>query len=173
MCAVLEVWDFREADGWRAPLRRCAGEDEFAAMETILKAFAASETRRRLAEARVCLHEAEYFLNLTRAGVVEEPTPTVTGRIDCLWQAADGRWRLLFFTLAPPAERERVWEERLPEMVLAAAAVHQQEGKWPAAVALHFLGDGSIVERSPGRLAHRRILAAAAADLGKLSEPRP
>ncbi len=142
-------------------------------METILKAFAASPTRRGLAEARACLHEAEYFLNLTRAGVVEEPTPTVAGRIDCLWQAADGRWRLLFFTLAPAVDRERVWEERLPEMVLAAAAVHQQEGKWPAAVALHFLGDGSVVERAPGRLAHRRILAAAAAELLRLIAPDP
>ncbi len=132
-------------------------------MKTILIRFAGSETRRRLAEAPTCLHGAEYFLSLTRAGVVAEETPTIAGRIDCLWRKADGRWRLLFFTLAPAADRERVWEERLPEMMLAAAAVHQQEGKWPAAVALHFLSDGSIVERAPGRLAHRRILAAVAA----------
>ena len=92
--------------------------------------FAASEMRRRLADARACLHEAEYFLNLTRAGVRRGGNAD-RGRPDRLLVArdADGRWRLLFFTLAPAANRERVWEERLTEMVLAAAAVRQQDGQ--------------------------------------------
>jgi hypothetical protein len=124
--------------------------------------------RRRLAAARACLHGAEYLFNLTRAGVIAEPTPTVAGRIDCLWQDEGGRQRLLFFTLAPAASLERVWKERLTEMMLAAAAVCRQGGKWPAAVALYSLRGDRVIERSPARLPHRRVLAAAA-ELVRLS----
>ncbi|HVS40378.1 MAG TPA: hypothetical protein VMS17_32775, partial [Gemmataceae bacterium] len=159
--SVLEIWDFRDPGGWRSPLRRFAAEGDFGEVETILQRFANSELRRRLAEALDCLHEAEYFLNLTRAGIATQETPTIAGRIDCLWREADRRWRLLFFTLTP-ISAERPWAERLTEMVLAAAALHQQMGKWPAAVALCSLSDGGVIEKAPGRLAHRRILIGAA-----------
>ena len=168
--SVMEGWDFREPDAWRPLLERFAGNtDGNQDLEEILNRFSGSEMRDRLAAAATCLHEAEYFLNLTRAGVVADETPLVRGRIDCLWRDADGRWRLLFFTLAPAADREQVWRERLTGMVLAAAAVREQTGKWPAGVALHFLRDDCTIERAPGRLSPGRILAAAAAELRSLA----
>ena len=164
--SALEAWDFRDADGWRPVLQRLAPNSDLKDLERILGQFADSEMRRRLADARICLHEAEYYLDLAQAGVGEGEgegegeAPTVAGRIDCLWQDADGAWRLLFFTLAPTEDSEQVWQERSPALVLATQALHRQMGEWPAGVALYFLRDGRLIERSAARLPHKRILAA-------------
>ena len=162
----------RTAGGRRSAA--CAVEDDFEDMETILKRV------RRVRDAAPLGGSARLS---ARGGVFPQPHPrrrrrgtdadgrrsdrlSVARRGRAAGGCCSSRWR------RPRSEngsgrngcRKWCWRRR-PSI--------SNRGKWSAAVALHFLGDGSVVERSPGRLAHRRILAAAAADLGKLSEPRP
>jgi len=164
--AVLKAWDFRDPDGWRPLLQRlCEPAVPPAEWQQMLERFAASEIRERLAESPTCLREVDYFLPLS----MQNAPATLHGVIDCLWQDADGRWRLLFYTSESPDRRDEHWQERLPGLTLAATAHHAQTGTWPATVTLHFLRDGTSVERTAARLPHRRVLAEAARRLEEVS----
>jgi ATP-dependent helicase/nuclease subunit A len=163
---ALSVWDFANPEGWQSALQTWQQEsipgDVSWAVE-ILQRFAASTFRATLAAAGSCQHDADYLLRLPDGNDL----PTLRGSIDCLWQDAKGGRHLLFYTFGA-APGDAGWNERLPELVLAATAVYQQTGAWPSDVTLFNLRDGSSIRRSASRLPHRRVLAQVAADLTAL-----
>jgi hypothetical protein len=83
------------------------------------------------------------------------------GTIDCLWQDEKRRWNVLFWVVeaVPDAAREGYFREQEPMLVLAASALREQTGDWPRSVALAFIQDAAVVERSASRLGHRSWMA--------------
>jgi hypothetical protein len=174
---VLRRWDFAEPGGWRPFLERFlprteggGGRGLRAEAEGMLERFAGSGLRQRLAAARTCRREVEYLFRPASAG---EPLPVVRGVVDCLWQDAEGRWNLLFYSFEAvrSSDRERHWRRRQAGLVLAAAAVREQTGAWPGRVALCFLADGGLVERAGSRLGQRSVLPAVVRGLRAFSGP--
>jgi hypothetical protein len=99
--------------------------------------------------------------------------PHVRGVIDCLWQDASGEWHVLFYaTDAAPGGPQEAWSSRELGMVLAAAAVEQSLGRWPATLTLYCFELGAAICRATAELPARDHLTAAGNALtGFLAQP--
>lgn len=162
--SLLAGWDFADPHGWRPLLAsRSSGEESalVAALEDGLARLAGSDVIAELAANPGLERDVEYLLRLD-ASVIQ-------GRIDCLWRDESAGWHLLLFVWrAGASEPERVWNEELPRLTLAAAAVQQQTGTWPRDVGLVILPAAELVRRPGRHLPHRRILAEVSAALQDL-----
>jgi hypothetical protein len=129
----------------------------------VLTRFADTDLRRRLGAARVVRREVEYVASSGEC----ESDPGVAGEIACLWQDETERWNLLYWVTesASAPARQAYFREREPELVLAASSLRAQMGDWPRSVALVFLLDNEVIERTASRLPHRSLLAEAARGL--------
>jgi ATP-dependent helicase/nuclease subunit A len=165
---VLARWDFRDRQGWRAPLERLAGRDadEAPRLGQILARLAQSAVIARLAGAAVLRRQVEYVF---RPG----DGPAVFGQIDCLCQEA-GRWDLVFWETepVPAAGQQECWQQRLAGLVLASAALREQTGAWPRSVALVFVQEAEALVRPAGRLPHAAVLARVNEALAALAQRR-
>jgi ATP-dependent helicase/nuclease subunit A len=167
---VLAQWDFRDADGWRPMLARAIAalarpevvREIMPEMEQTLACFAASETRRQLAEAKVCHREVEFLLPLENC----ESPAAIRGLIDCVWQDEQGDWHLLMYATEAISDSGRRQEDRrMAGQILGALAARQQFGAWPKTVNRYDLKEGQVVRLSGSRLPHRKTLAEARAAL--------
>jgi ATP-dependent helicase/nuclease subunit A len=151
--AVLARWDFRDAEGWRAPL---AGAGASPRAERVLREFARSGLRRRLAQGRAFRREVEFLFE------PGEGLPGVWGTVDCLWQDPGGAWHLLLCSAGAAGDREVT-------AVLAALALREQSGAFPASAAVLSLCDGRCVDRPLDRVPHGAVRARAAEGLRALA----
>jgi len=161
--AVVERWDFRDSDGWRALLAQAqAGHTDVPSdLEPLFDRFTRSPTFGLLGSARNCYRESEFLFDGGGA--------RVRGVIDCVWQDASGEWHLLFYATGPIYEGlEQAWAGREPEMVLACLAVERQVGRPPATVTLYCFEPGTALSRAMAELNAGKHLTAAA---GRLTIP--
>jgi ATP-dependent helicase/nuclease subunit A len=107
-----------------------------AAAREMLERFAASPRAMQLAQAMVVHRELEF--------VLAWPPNHLHGYIDCLYQDAEGRWRLLDYktTKATPADVARLAKQYEMQMYVYALAAERALGQPPAELALHFLRPG-------------------------------
>ncbi|QDT74133.1 UvrD-helicase domain-containing protein [Lacipirellula limnantheis] len=147
--AVLEQWNFQrppalaefcESLAWLQPER--PQEQTVARAVRLLEEFLASPRGRELASAQIVRREVEFLLPWPP---VDQPTTRyLHGYIDCLYQGADGRWRLLDF------KTNRVTADNLgtvanqyeSQLLVYALAVERALGAPPAEVALVLLDGG-------------------------------
>jgi len=167
--AVLDRWDFADVDGWAQLLADAVEDapDGRRTAETLrhqLRRLAESDVRADLAAAAE-LHRGVEFLADLGAVAGEGGGPSVRGVIDFLFRDAAG-WHVLGIDPGV-AEEDDPWRGRRPGLVLAAWAVRQQLGDWPATVGLFDLATGQLVRADPrrARLAavaehFRRVVAA-------------
>ncbi len=176
---VLAGWDFADPQGWRSLLAALAsGADPrmVAALQDGLSRLAGSAIAGELGQVGVLQRDMEYLLRLDalggmRGGVLTPPqsaNSVIQGRIDCLWQDEQGGWQMLLFVWRVGAtDWDRAWNEELPRLVLAAAALQQQTGAWPRGVGLVVLPAAVLLRRAGRHLPHRRILGEVTAALAE------
>jgi ATP-dependent helicase/nuclease subunit A len=139
----MELLDFDRPQGAAALVRRAAGEmslgeaadiDALAAdLDAMLAGLNGHALWGELVAARQTLRELDFILRL--------PPATLRGKIDLLYQAADGEWRIVDY------KSDRVGEEGAAEhagryelqMLAYAAAAARHLGRPPAAAMLYFL----------------------------------
>jgi ATP-dependent exoDNAse (exonuclease V) beta subunit len=108
-----------------------------AAAREMLEKFAASPRAGQLARAATMHRELEFLLAWPQGNHLH-------GYIDCLYQDAEGRWRVLDYktTKATPAEVTRFAKQYEMQMYVYALAAERALGEPPAELALHFLRPG-------------------------------
>jgi hypothetical protein len=178
--AVLDRWEFADADGWAQLLadaledvpeaadgRRIADE-----LRPKLRGLAESETRLTLAAADELHRGVEFLADLAAfAGTLPSPlagegsgvrgredhhsplTPhhfSVRGLIDFLYRDADG-WHVLGIDRGT-SDEDDPWRGRRPGLVLQAWAARGQLGEWPASVGLFDLAAGQLVRADPRKV---------------------
>jgi hypothetical protein len=119
--------------------------------------------KAELGRARSCLYDVEFFLDVPAADGLFSDTVAVNGRIDCLWEDAEGRRHLL--TLPARSAGGGRWPLG---PVLAALAVRRQTGAWPASVTVYDPATGAVLREDGGRLPHAEAVAAVAAAVSGL-----
>jgi ATP-dependent helicase/nuclease subunit A len=157
---VLQIWDYRDPHTLQNLARHCAADCEWTGdLERLLERFADSETCRELTAAQSRQWNVEYALPLAPDG------PIFQGVVDCVWQDADAKWHLLYFTLepVPKAEREHYWKLRQREIVLAATAMQRQTGSGPKTVQICLVDDWYVIRRNGNRLPHKAVVEEVAA----------
>ncbi len=113
-------------------------EEAAASAREMLERFAASPRAKRLALSRAIHREVEFLL-------AWPPGNYLHGYIDCLYQDAEGRWRLVDFktTKATAAEVARLARQYEMQMYVYALAAERALGEPPAELALYFLRPGA------------------------------
>lgn len=150
--AVLDRWDFADVDGWGQLLADAGGGDELRAK---LRRLAESEGREALADADELHRGVEFLADLDAFAEASGPSPldpcplSVRGLIDFLYRDADG-WHVLAVDLGT-ADEDDPWRGRRPGLVVAAWAVRERLGEWPATVRLFDLATGQLVAADPQR----------------------
>jgi ATP-dependent helicase/nuclease subunit A len=146
---VLDRWDFREPDGWRALLPQVMQnqphpepKELVATLARGLERFAQSEVFRQLTAAATCHRDLEFV----PAG--PGASPVVRAVIDCVWQDPAGAWHVLAYAPTGPAgaDGERAWAD----LELAAEALAARYGRRPATLNRFHFEDGRPVCRSGG-----------------------
>ncbi len=162
--AILDRWDLREADGWRA--HPDADHQLRAELDEMLKRFANSKVRAELTRARSCQHDVEFFLDVRAEGLFgTADSAVVQGLIDRLWADEEGGHHLLNFTFgeAPRKRRGSKAAEWPVGAVLAAVAIQRQTGSWPRTVTVYDLASGAALRGEGGQLPQAEVLAVVAA----------
>jgi ATP-dependent exoDNAse (exonuclease V) beta subunit len=108
-----------------------------AAAREMLERFAASPRAKYLAKAGAIHREIEFILAWPQGNHLH-------GYIDCLYQDAEGRWRLVDYktTKATPTEVARLASQYEMQMYVYALAAERALGEPPAELVLHFLRPG-------------------------------
>jgi ATP-dependent helicase/nuclease subunit A len=112
-------------------------DEAAASAREMLERFAASPRAKRLALSRAIHREVEFLL-------AWPPGSYLHGYIDCLYQDAEGRWRLIDFktTKATAADVARMARQYEMQMYVYALAAERALGEPPAELALYFLRPG-------------------------------
>jgi ATP-dependent helicase/nuclease subunit A len=155
--AVLAAWDCRDPEGWRPLLAARGGgmaAEEAEEAVGVLARFAESDLCKQLAGAAVLHAEMPFTFDPAHEKGKAVDAPAVHGRIDCLWQDADGRWHLVGY-LWDAARAESAWDD----LVFAAAAVRGQFGP-PRGLTLFDLRAGLPAREAAGRFSLARLLTA-------------
>jgi ATP-dependent exoDNAse (exonuclease V) beta subunit len=118
-------------------------EETVARAAALIERFLASPRAAELARAKVVRREVEFLLPWPPA----DAGPTLRyfhGYIDCLYQGADGRWRLLDFKTnrATPENLAAVANQYELQLLVYFLAMEEALGEPPAEVVLSLLDDG-------------------------------
>jgi ATP-dependent helicase/nuclease subunit A len=121
--------------------------------------------KAELGGARSCLYDVEFFLNVTSAEGLFSESVAVCGRIDCLWEDAEGLRHVLTLAARSASRGRSKWPLGA---ILAAIALHRQTGAWPASVTVYDPTTGAIRRGDGTGLPHDEVLAAVAAAVSGL-----
>ncbi len=148
--AVLERIDFKRPEPVDNLCASLAGllpdppkEKTVARAAALVEEFLASPRAAELAAAQVIRREVEFLLPWPPTG--DQPTQRYFhGYIDCLYQGADGSWRLLDFKTNRVTENNitAVANQYELQLLVYTLAIEQALGEPPAEVALLLLDDG-------------------------------
>ena len=146
--AVLERWDFADAQGWVNLLAEDADAmtDE---LRSMLVRFAESSTRSTLAAAMELHRNVEFVADLNELDSLPVPI-TVRGVIDFFYRNADG-WHILAVDCGRVLENDP-WHGRRPGLIVQAWAASRQFGGRPVSIALFDLATGKRVQLDPEEL---------------------
>jgi ATP-dependent helicase/nuclease subunit A len=115
---VLERWDFRDAAGWREPLRRLAGPAGLPELAQELDRFAASALFTELAVAVALHRDVEYLTTLPGSAA------RLRGYLDGVWLDGRGSWHLVAYVLEPSSPEACRRREIALAVAARAVAVH-------------------------------------------------
>jgi ATP-dependent helicase/nuclease subunit A len=120
-----------------------SGEAASTARDMIAR-FVASPPGRRLAESAAMHREVEFLLAWP-PGETTGDGAHIRGYIDCLYQDADGNWRLADYKTddVAPADVPRIAKRYEMQLYVYAMAAERALGQPPVELALHFLRPGT------------------------------
>jgi ATP-dependent helicase/nuclease subunit A len=121
--------------------------------------------KAELGRARSCLYDVEFFLNVPAGEGLFSEAVAVCGRIDCLWEDAEGCRHVLMLSARSASKGRSSWPLG---PVLAAVALQRQTGAWPASVTAYDPATGAVLRGDGAGLPHEEALAAVAAAVSGL-----